>query len=379
MESEKRINWLSLFIKIIILFIFVLIIIWLICKIVGNNKLSETFINNIENMEKVSIEYFKTVDLPLDKGKNLKITLDELIEKKLLILEDSNSENSCDKHNSYSEITREKNKYIIKTTLTCGKEKDTIRTNFSLNDCKNCQENQNNKDEVKEENSNNNENNNNTQGITYYEHTKENTSYTKWMRGSTTGENIENKYEYYGIAYDTYYTLGVISADQKSITYTLKLNNVPNSRYYFTTIEEVNNYLETEENQYLDEKDVSIYKGSKTNIPDEISKYSLRETNFTYKLSPYYRKGSFYIRVTININNTDGIDTYYDNKLKEKAYLVPLKVKIKFASNNISETKPNGLYETISYYRYVTVNKETIWSTEKYVKGYTKTGNTQIK
>ena len=107
--------------------------------------------------------------------------------------------------------------------------------------------------------------------------------------------------------------------------------------------------------------------------------YSLTENNFTYKISPYYRKGNFYIRITISINNTENIKTYYDSKLKNNAYLVPLKLNIKFASNEITTAKPKGEYETISYYRYVTVNKETIWSKETYVNGYTKTGKTKVQ
>ena len=89
MESEKRINWLSLFIKIVIVFIFVLIVIWLISKIIGNNKLSDTFKNNINNMEKVSIDYFKTIDLPLEKGQSIKVTLEELIDKELIVATNS--------------------------------------------------------------------------------------------------------------------------------------------------------------------------------------------------------------------------------------------------------------------------------------------------
>ena len=47
MEDENRINWLGLFIKIVIIFIFALIIVWLVVKIIGRNKLSDTFKNNI--------------------------------------------------------------------------------------------------------------------------------------------------------------------------------------------------------------------------------------------------------------------------------------------------------------------------------------------
>ncbi len=385
MESERRINWLGLFIKVVIIFIFAIIIVWLISKIIGKNKLSETFTNNINNMEKVSLEYFKTVDLPLDRGKSLKITLQELIDKELIVSVNASSNNTCDTKDSYSKITREKNNYVIETTLKCGKEKDTIKTTLSLEDCKNCQNNVSNGDESSSNNKGDTSASSSSNGstaseTTHYEYVKETTTYTKWMRGSLTGSNIENRYEYYGIAYDTYYTLGVIPSDKKEITYTLKLDKVPNSKYYFTTIEEVSNFTKEEENNYLNEKDVSIYKGNKTSIAnDNISKYTLGSSNITYKLSPYYRKGAFYIRVTITLNNTDGIETYYDNKLQKNAYLIPLKIKVRFASDEISETKPIGEYETISYYRYIVVNKETIWSTESYVEGYTKTGNTKVE
>ena len=38
MEDERQINWLSLFIKIIIIFIFAIILIWLVSKIINSSK-----------------------------------------------------------------------------------------------------------------------------------------------------------------------------------------------------------------------------------------------------------------------------------------------------------------------------------------------------
>ena len=81
MEDEKQINWLGLFIKILIVFVFIIIVIWLVSKIVNNNKLSDTFKDNINNMEDVAISYFKEIELPQEKGKSIKVTLEELIEK----------------------------------------------------------------------------------------------------------------------------------------------------------------------------------------------------------------------------------------------------------------------------------------------------------
>lgn len=393
MEDERRINWLSLFIKIVIIFIFVLIIIWLVSKIINKNKLSETFNNNINNMEKVSIEYFKGIDLPLDKGKSIKITLKELIEKELIVSINNNGKNICDTKNSYSKITREKKNYIVEIKLICGKEKNTITKKFDLKDCRNCnnsvekdnseQKETNTKSQNKDSNagtSNNSSSNN--EKDTYYEYVKEWTTYTKWMRGSTTGTNIENKYEYYGIDQKTYYTIGFIKKDdinKSSITYTLKLDNVPNSKYHFTTVDEVSYFNSDEESEYLNEKNVSLYNNKNIKIPNEISSYSLKYNNFAYKLSPYYRQGAFYVNVTIYITDINNIKTYYDSNIKEDIYLIPLKLNIKFASNEITSTKPSGDYETISYYRYVETNRDVIWSTEDYVEGYTKTGNTKVQ
>ena len=393
MEDERRINWLSLFIKIVIIFIFALIIIWLVSKIINKNKLSETFNNNINNMEKVSIEYFKGIDLPIDKGKSIKITLEELIEKELIVSVNNDGKNICDTKNSYSKITREKKNYIVETKLICGKEKNTITKKFDLKDCRNCnnsvekdnseQKETNTKYQNKDSNagtSNNSSSNN--EKDTYYEYVKEWTTYTKWMRGSTTGTNIENKYEYYGIDQKTYYTIGFIKKDdinKSSITYTLKLDNVPNSKYYFTTVDEVSYFNSNDASEYLNEKNVSLYNNKNIKIPNEISSYSLKYNNFAYKLSPYYRQGSFYVNVTIYITDINNVKTYYDSNIKENIYLIPLKLNIKIASNEITSTKPSGDYETISYYRYVETNRDVIWSTEDYVEGYTKTGNTKVQ
>ncbi len=387
MEDERKINWLSLFIKIIIVFVFILIVIWLVSKIVGKKEPSEIFKSNLDNMEKVALEYFKTIDLPLEKEKSKKITLEEMIDKKIIISFSENSENKCEAQESYSKITRKDNNYLVETTLICGDEKDTKVHNFSFDDCKNCQEkNESSQDENNDSHEDNtppsNNNNPSANLTTYYEFVKETTSYTKWMRGSLIGNNIENKYEYYAVAYDTYYSLAYIKANEmkkgQSFTYTLKVDKVPNRSYYFMIVDDSKYFSVSEEKSYLNERDISVYKGNNPNTLSgysTIADYSLKENNFTYKLSPYYQKGSFYISVKITINNTDNIVPYYDNKIKNDIYFIPLKLNIRFASNKITTTKPSGNYVEIPYYRYVTVNKETVWSTENYLEGYTKTGN----
>lgn len=399
MEEERRINWLSLFIKIIIIFIFVLIIIWLISKITAKTRLSDTFKNNIGNMETVATNYFKDVDLPLEKDKSLKITLGEMIEKELIVSLNGKNEATCDTKKSFSKITRKKNNYLLTTKLKCENESSTISKEILLKDCRNCSKKtkdnkDNKKSAIKEENnkveetntktntSNDEKINNdvNNKGITYYEYAKETITYTKWMKGDVTGDNIENKYEYYGVASDTYYSLGTINENDfrvgNTINYTLKVNKVPNSKYYFSKIENISYYINSEDNNYLNEAKISS-NGVKYSMPKSISNYSLTSNNFDYTLSPYYRKGIFYVDVEIYIKNVDGVNSYKSGN--NKIYYVPLKLNIKFASDEITTSIPSGDYDTITYYRYVQKNKEILWSPNDFVEGYTKTGNSEIR
>ncbi len=378
MEDEKKINWLSLFIKIVIAFAFILIIVWLVSKLINRNKLSDTFKNNINNMETVAVKYFKDVDLPIKQGESIKITLGEMIEKELIVSVKTSEGGKCDTQNSYSKITRKKDNYEVETRLECGKEKNTITRKFSFKDCKNCTTDTKNNDTKNNDTKNNNTNSNNSNsntstGVTYYEYVKEWTTYTKWMKGNKTGDNIENKYEYYGTDEKTYYSLGIINKKDikdNTIEYRLKLNNVPNSKYYFTTIKESSYY--NDEKEFTTDKNVSMVKESNLTI-DNIGEYSLKENNFTYKLTPYYYKGNFYVNVKINIKSLEGIKT-----IKDK-YLVPIKVNVKFNSGDIVTTKPEGSYDTIAYYRYIQKNRDVIWSADNYVEGYTKTGNTKVQ
>ena len=218
MEDEKKINWLSLFIKIVIAFAFILIIVWLVSKLINRNKLSDTFKNNINNMETVAVKYFKDIDLPTKQGESIKVTLGEMIEKELIVSVKTSEGGKCDTKDSYSKITRKKDNYEVETRLECGKEKNTITRKFSFNDCKNCTTDTKNNNTKNNDTKNNNtdgnnstNNSNKSTGVTYYEYVKEWTTYTKWMKGNKTGDNIENKYKYYATAEKTYYSLGIIN------------------------------------------------------------------------------------------------------------------------------------------------------------------------
>ncbi len=405
MEKERRINWLSLLVKIIIIFVLSLIIIWIIAKIVGGKKLSDTFKQNINSMENTAVNYFKTIDLPQKKNESIKITLGEMIDKKLLISQKENDVTTCDTKKSVAKITRKSSNYIVETTLKCGEEKDTISRKFSFKNCKNCSENKGNSNNDKNNadstnstssaNASNSSSDNNSSSnasgstssqsassessaVTYYEYVKETVSYSKWMRGSKSGEDIENKNDYYPAASQTYYTLGYITKGEiekdSNLSYTIKLNKVPNKNYYFSTIQDLTGLKSGEANKYLSSDSSMLNKPVSSIDSGDIDVYSLKKESYTYNLLPYYRKGEFYIDIDITINNKNSI-----NYNKNGIALIPLKLNVQFMSNKSQETKPSGEYVTVPYYRYIERTRDTVWSSSTSLDGYTKTGNTKTK
>ena len=76
MEDKKyEINWLGLFIKVIVFVVAVLLIIWLISKLTLNKGLSIE--KNLKLFSDSSVEYFKK-NLP-EEGETSQVTLNQLI------------------------------------------------------------------------------------------------------------------------------------------------------------------------------------------------------------------------------------------------------------------------------------------------------------
>ena len=113
MEDKKyEINWLGLFIKVIVFVVAVLLIIWLISKLTLNKGLSIE--ENLKLFNDSSIEYFKK-NLP-EEGETSQVTLNQLIKWNYLKELKDKKGKTCDKENSKSTIVLEDNYYNIKTS-----------------------------------------------------------------------------------------------------------------------------------------------------------------------------------------------------------------------------------------------------------------------
>lgn len=135
-ETKSSIDWKGIFLKVIIAFLIVLIAVKGYTTLKGNNnnqktntttetitesKSSSTFTANIEKLRDAGEKYFKenTSKLPTE-GNTTMITLNELIDAKVIDnLADEEGKN-CDGESSYVTATKEGNKTKIKANLVCG-------------------------------------------------------------------------------------------------------------------------------------------------------------------------------------------------------------------------------------------------------------------
>ena len=132
MEQNRRFNWSDLFIKAILVIIFVLFTVWLLS--LSNKKMTNSldvltdkiFAENIDKMKEVGQSYFTIERLPEKVGEIEVLTLEKMYEKKLILeLKDKNG-NACSAKDSYVSIEKFDNEYQMKVYLECGNESDYI-------------------------------------------------------------------------------------------------------------------------------------------------------------------------------------------------------------------------------------------------------------
>ena len=143
-SNDKRgFSILDIIVKMILFGLFIFILVWLFNKKVPNMTpfYSNVFRENIKYMQEAAESYFTDDKMPTEIGGEVKMTLSEMIEKKLILPFVDKDGNSCDLYNSYVTITKQiDDSWILKTNLECGAEKDyTIKVlgchTYCKNDC----------------------------------------------------------------------------------------------------------------------------------------------------------------------------------------------------------------------------------------------------
>lgn len=126
-EEEKRSFPIRDFLlKLILIVIFVLLLVWLLPKTDLSNLTDRIFRENVTEMKEAAISYFTIERLPQKEGESVTLTLQQMLDKKLLLPFKDKNGKSCDVKNSYVKLTKMKDEYELKVYLKCSEEEDYI-------------------------------------------------------------------------------------------------------------------------------------------------------------------------------------------------------------------------------------------------------------
>ena len=124
--ERRRFPILSFIAKLVLIIIFVLLLVWLLPKPNLSGLNDRIFKDNVRDMKEAAENYFTTDRLPQEEGDSVTMTLQEMLDKKLLLPFKDKDGKSCDTQNSYVKITKMEEEYELKVYLKCGKDEDYI-------------------------------------------------------------------------------------------------------------------------------------------------------------------------------------------------------------------------------------------------------------
>ena len=128
-ERPRRTGLLKEFVmRLILIIIFVLLILWVVpwSKLDTNPLKDQIFNSNLQTMKEAGISYFTTERLPVNVGDKTTLTLQKMLDLKLLIPFTDRNGKSCDVKKSYITLEKQETEYLMKVNLKCGDEEDYI-------------------------------------------------------------------------------------------------------------------------------------------------------------------------------------------------------------------------------------------------------------
>ncbi len=134
MEERRGISIKGLLIRLILIIIFIFLLIWLFPMPDLKPLNNQIFSDNLDRMKDVAKSYYTVERLPKNVNDSKKMTLQEMIDNKLILpLMDSNGK-YCSNDDSFVEITKLEDEYVIKVYLSCSDKQDYIIEHFGCYD-----------------------------------------------------------------------------------------------------------------------------------------------------------------------------------------------------------------------------------------------------
>ena len=139
-ERNEKFTLKDIILQILFIALFVFLLVWLFpTKGYVNQKvdpLLDTIFNmNVMSMKDAAKSYYTISRLPQEVGDKEKMTLREMLEKKIILSFTDKYGKECDLDESYVEVTKEDEEfYIMKVNLKCSQQEDYILVHMGCYD-----------------------------------------------------------------------------------------------------------------------------------------------------------------------------------------------------------------------------------------------------
>jgi len=118
--------WRDLLVRVALIVLFIFLLIWLFPMPKLDTFYDRIFADNITMMKEAAKDYYSIERLPKEIGDKNKITLREMLDKKMILPFLDKDGNACDFDKSYVEVIRMETEYVFKINLSCNTKTDYI-------------------------------------------------------------------------------------------------------------------------------------------------------------------------------------------------------------------------------------------------------------
>lgn len=150
MYNENNFSVKNIIIQFLFVALFIFILIWLfplksdiknVSKLDSSNNQDDLsvfydriFNENVISMKESAKSYFTIPRLPVNVGDKKKITLKEMLDLKIILPFKDKNNDTCDLDNSYVEVTKYDEEYVMKVNLKCGEEENYLLVHMGCYD-----------------------------------------------------------------------------------------------------------------------------------------------------------------------------------------------------------------------------------------------------
>lgn len=124
----------NLIVKILLVLLFVFLLMWLFPMPNLSPFYDKIFKENVDTMTEAARNYYTTARLPQKENETKTLTLQEMLNNKMVLAINDSNGKACNANKSYVEVTKKDGEYQFKTFLSCDTEEDYIITYVGCTD-----------------------------------------------------------------------------------------------------------------------------------------------------------------------------------------------------------------------------------------------------